>query len=346
MAALRAAIVGTGFIATKKHLPAFARIKDRCDLVAIVDVDEDAGRAAAAAFGIPHSYTDVGEMLEREQPDLVDICTPPRTHAPIALQAIEAGANVMIEKPMATSVQDCDAVIAAAGERGVQIAVGHSDLFYPPFIRARDLVRKGAIGTFTGMSIFLSTPVDYMTSREDHWAHKLPGGVIGESGPHVVYLTLAFINPIADVHALGTKLSPEYPWSRFEDYRLQLRGQQGVSSITSVYTTNEWAGEVEIWGTEGIIKLDLELMSLIKPGRKDLGRMTVAASGLKESVTLVADLGRTAVSVATKRYRNTHDHLIGGFVDSLLRGTPPPVTGQEGREAVRVMDEIAAQLGG
>ncbi|MFN2500332.1 MAG: hypothetical protein ABR557_14730, partial [Pyrinomonadaceae bacterium] len=46
------------------------------------------------------------------------------------------------------------------------------------------------------MRIMLSTPTDYMTSREDHWAHKLPGGVIGESGPHIVYMTLAFINPI------------------------------------------------------------------------------------------------------------------------------------------------------
>lgn len=340
---LRAAVVGTGFIATKKHLPALQRVSDRAELVAIVDVDAAAATRAGAGTSA-RAYTDVQAMLEKEHPDFVDICTPPRTHADIAVQCLEAGANVMVEKPMATSVEDCDRILRAAEANERVVSVGHSDLFYPPFIRARKMVREGAIGRFTGMSIFLSTPVDYMTSQESHWAHGLPGGVIGESGPHVVYLTLAFIPEIIDTQVLGTKVLPEFPWSRFEDYRIQLRGENGVSSITSVYSTDEWAGQVEIWGTDGILKLDLELMSVVRPARKNLDRRTVATSGLRESATLVTDLGRTAAAVLGKKYRNTHDYLIGGFVDALINGTAPPVSGAEGREAVRVMQEIAHSL--
>jgi predicted dehydrogenase len=101
-----------------------------------------------------------------------------------------------------------------------------------------------------------------------------------------------------------------------------------------------------LWGTEGILKLDLELMSLVRPGRKTLGRGTVAGSGLREAGSIVRDLARTAGQVVTRRYRNTHDHLIAGFVDAIRFDRPPPVPGEEGREAVRVMDLIAERLGG
>src|SRR5256885_13239843 len=102
-------------------------------------------------------------------------------------------------------------------------------------MKARELVAEGRIGTLRGMRIFLSTPTDYITSNPEHWANKLPGGVIGETGPHIVYMTLAFINPIVDVHAAGRKLLPEYPWSPYEDYRIDLAGETATASIILTY---------------------------------------------------------------------------------------------------------------
>jgi predicted dehydrogenase len=84
---------------------------------------------------------------------------------------------------MATSVAECDEIIAAADKANRCVSVAHSDLFYPSFTKAQQMVESGAIGKFRGMRIFLSTPIDYITSKPDHWAHKLPGGVLGETGP-------------------------------------------------------------------------------------------------------------------------------------------------------------------
>lgn len=343
MPKLRAGVVGTGFIATKKHIPSWSRESDRVELVAIADVNGEAAAKAAGTFGIPASYSSLGDMLASERLDVIDICTPPRTHASVALEALAAGCHVMIEKPMATTVEECDQVIAAAAGAGRQICVAHSDLFYPPFMRARAAVDEGKIGTFRGMRVFLSTPIDYMTSNEDHWANKLPGGVIGESGPHVVYMALAFVNPIREVRAHATK-QLAYPWSPYEDYRIDLVGDQGTCSVTSVYTTEEWAGQVDIWGSTGLMKLDLELMSLVEQGRKSLDRKQVALSGIRESAALLASIARTAGAALTHRYRNTHDYLIQGFVDSIVGLGPPPVSGEDGREAVRVMNIITDQL--
>jgi predicted dehydrogenase len=253
------------------------------------------------------------------------------------------GCHVLIEKPMALNVSECEEIIAASRRHNVKICVAHSDLFYPPFLRARELVAQGAIGDFMGMRIFLSTPTDYMTSREDHWAHRLPGGVIGETGPHVVYMTLAFINPIQEVKVHALKSLP-YRWSAFEDYRIDLVGEKATSTITSIYTTDQWAAQVDIWGTEGMLKLDLELMSLVKYRRDTLSPWRVAASGLSESVQLVRDTVRTGAQVLLGRFKKTHDILIEQFIDSILHDTPSPVPAEEGREAVRVMNLIVEQL--
>jgi predicted dehydrogenase len=343
VARLKAAIVGTGLIATKKHLPAFARLKESCDVVAVCDVSQDVARKIAAEYGIPNAYGDLGAMLTEQKPDLVDICTPPKTHAEVALKSIAGGANVLIEKPMAMDVDECDRIIRAAEEARRKICVAHSDLFYPSFLEMRKSVESGEIGEFMGMRVFLSTPVDYITSKQDHWAHKLPGGVIGETGPHVVYMTLAFIRPVREVRVVATKRL-DYPWSPYEDYRIELVGEKAVSSITSVYTTDQWAAQVDVWGTRGLLTADLELMYVTRSHRTSLRPAHVAASGLRESFEVARDTVGTGLKVLGGRFQRTHDLLIAEFVRSVLEGRDSPVTGDEGREAVRVMNLIVERI--
>ena len=345
MAKLRAAVVGAGFIAAKKHIPALRKQGKWVELTAICDLDGRTAEELAQRFSIPRYYTDLTDMLSAEKPDFVNICTPPQSHSAVAMQAMKEGAHVFIEKPMATTLSDSDEIIRASEKYKVKVCVGHTDLFYPPFLKARELVAQGRIGEFMGMRIFLSTPTDYMSSREDHWAHRLPGGVIGETGPHTIYMTLAFINPIKEVNVHGLKRLP-YPWSAFEDYRIDLIGEQAVSSVTSVYTTNQWSAQVDIWGTSGMLKLDLETMSLVQYRRTSLSPRSVAISGLAEPIQMLKDTVWNGVRFLSRRFKSTHDILMEKFAHSILQDRTPPVTAEEGREAVRVMGLIADQLNG
>jgi predicted dehydrogenase len=343
MSKVKAAVIGTGLIAGKKHIPAFLKHKSKVDLVALVDINREAAQRVASKFGIPRTYTDIAEMIAAEKPDLVDICTPPQTHVRLAVEAMRLGCNVLIEKPMALSVEECDQIVEAKEKYGVKVCVGHSDLFYYPFMEARELVSKGAIGEFRGMRIFLSTPTDYMTSQENHWAHKLPGGVIGESGPHVVYMTLAFINPVRRVTADAMKIL-DYPWSLYDDYRINLIGDKAISSISMIYTSDQWAARLDIMGSKGILTLDLEGMYLINNKRPTLKPVPVALSVLSESGQMVQNLLSKSVRVATGRYDNTHDIIVERFVESIANNTPSPVSAEEGREAVRVLNMIVDKL--
>jgi predicted dehydrogenase len=341
---VRAAIIGSGLIAGKKHIPAFLKLRGKAELVAICDLNLAAAKQVASQFGIPSTYNNIAEMLNTEKPDLVDICTPPQTHARLAIEAMRHGCHVLVEKPMALTVADCDQIVRASEEYGLKVCVGHSDLFYEPFIRARRMVADGAIGRVRGMRIFLSTPTDYMTSRPEHWAHKLPGGVIGETGPHIAYMTLAFIPRIRTVNVDALKVMNNYPWSSFEDYRINLIGDEAISSATVVYTTDEWAARVEVLGDKGFLMLDLESMNVLHYRRTELEAIPVGLSLLGESAQLARAFVSNAIRVATNRVRSTHEIIISQFVDSILSGSAPPVSAEEGREAVRVVNMVVENI--
>jgi len=343
---VRSVIIGSGLIAGKKHIPAFRKLRSKTELVAICDLNLAAAKEVADRFGIPRTYSDVGEMLNTEKPDLVDICTPPQTHTRLALEAMRHGCHVLVEKPMALTVADCDQIVQASEEYGLQVCVGHSDLFYEPFIKARRMVANGAIGRVSGMRIFLSTPTDYMTSRPEHWAHKLPGGVIGETGPHIVYMTLAFIPHIRNVSVDALKVMNNYPWSSFEDYRINLIGDDAISSATVVYTTDQWSAKVEVLGDKGFLMLDLESMNVLHYRRTELKPGPVGLSLLRESAQLAGALVSNSIRVATRRVRSTHEAIISQFADSILAGSEPPVSAEEGREAVRVLNMVVENIEG
>src|SRR5687767_6152470 len=98
MTSKRVAIIGTGGI-SGAHVAAWSHNADRVEPVAAVDIDKDRVTGFAAKHEIPRTYTDSGEMLAAEKPDIVSICTPPAFHFPIIKQALEAGAWVFCEKP-------------------------------------------------------------------------------------------------------------------------------------------------------------------------------------------------------------------------------------------------------
>jgi predicted dehydrogenase len=341
---LRVGVIGSGFIAKQKHVPAWKRMRRKAQVVALCDPNKQQAEELAHEHQIPKVYGDFQEMLRTEHLDAVDICSPPRTHSDIAIRSLEAGAHAMIEKPMAIGTEECDRIIAASRKTGRKICVAHSDLFYPSFLKARELVKQGAIGEFRGMRIFLSTPMEYITSKPDHWAHKLPGGVIGETGPHIIYMTLAFINPVCDVRVQSRKQLAQFPWSPYEDYRVELIGEKASSSVTLTYATNQWAVQLDLWGSDGHIKFDLETQTVVVHGRQDLKPVTLGLSAIKEAGQVLLGTADTSLSYATGRFENTHERLVREFVQSIQTDAPAPVTPEEGREAVRVMDLIVKQL--
>ena len=339
MKKLRIGIVGCGFIAKARHIPSYKRMKKSVDLCAVCDLNEKIAKETSKDFRIPGAYSNVSEMLSKEGLDMVDICVPPQVHAPVAVEAIEKGCHVIMEKPMALKTSDCDQMIDAARKHGVKLCVIHNKLFNPPFLKAKKLVADGAIGDFVGMRIFLSTPRWDMIDLKDHWYHKLPGGVIGETGPHMAYMSLAFLNDIRNVDVYAKNFLG-HPWAPFDEFRIELEGENGISSVALSYTRNCWAENVDILGTEAGLHLDLNNMLLIRHRLKELRYIPIARSSLSTISQMVGGLASNVFKVITGRQKIGTDIIIERFVDSVLNDSPPPVTGAEGRETVRVMEMV------
>jgi len=341
---LKVAIVGCGAVADKRHIPSFARLRDNVVIQSVCDKNEELAKKVALKYRIPRVYTNQTEMLAAEKLDIIDVCTPPQIHASIAVEALELGCHVLLEKPMALTVADCDKMIEAAHKSGRSLCVVHNVLFHPPLMRAMKLVAEGAIGKFIGMRILLADPKDEMIMREDYWIHKLPGGLIGETGPHPVYISLAFLNKVNSVDVYAKNFL-EHTWARFDEFRIELEGQVAMSSIAISYSGNRYAAEVEIFGTEGALYIDLHSMLVLRYGPKtSLSFGKLVSTSLSTVFQMLGGLLSNSFKVATGRFHLGHDNIIELFVDSLLNNTKPPVTGEDGREVVRVMEMIVDRL--
>lgn len=142
----RAAVIGCGGI-SRRHARGLRELPG-CELVAAADIRPENAAKLAGDFEIPRTYTDYRDLLERERPDLVAICTWPGTHAEITAAAAESGARgIICEKPMCLSLEEADAMIAVCERTGTRLAIAHHHRVAARNITARRLIAEGAVGT-------------------------------------------------------------------------------------------------------------------------------------------------------------------------------------------------------
>ncbi|SMH33167.1 Gfo/Idh/MocA family protein [Azospirillum agricola] len=149
MSPLRIAVIGAGVIG-KTHIDALAQLPD-ARLAAIADPSAEAG-ALAARHGVPH-HADYRALLEAGRPDGVIVATPNATHVPIGLACVERGIPVLIEKPIADTVEDAQRLTAAAERAGVPLLVGHHRRHNPILQTAREVIGRGDLGALVSATI-------------------------------------------------------------------------------------------------------------------------------------------------------------------------------------------------
>lgn len=143
---IRVAIVGTGNI-SQTHIQAYLTFPQRCKIVALVDIMPEKAEEKKARFGLDCDvYDDHLKILDRKDIDLVDVCTPPYVHAQISINAMRAGKNVVCEKPMAASLEECDAVLRTAQETGMMFSSIAQNRFRTPVKNLKALLDSGLAG--------------------------------------------------------------------------------------------------------------------------------------------------------------------------------------------------------
>lgn len=182
---IRYALVGAGNIAQVAVLPAFAHAKENSELVAIVSSDEEKRSELTARYGIEHAggYDELERLLEESRADAVYIAVPNHLHREYTERAARMGVHVLCEKPMATTVEDCQAMIDATQEAGVRLMIAYRLHFEAANLRAIDIVRSGRIGN----PLLLSATLTHWVETGDiRTRPEVGGGALFDIGTYCI----------------------------------------------------------------------------------------------------------------------------------------------------------------
>ena len=203
---LRVAIVGTGNIAAA-HAKGYKANAGEAEVVAVCDTDEHRATEFAAKHELGTVYTDLDTLLRVEQPDAVSICTPNYLHAPQTIRALEAGAHVLCEKPMATTLADAEAMRKAAEWTGRVLYIGFNHRFIGKFNLAKRLLDGGEYGRLLTARIALGHGMYERLSRMWFGQRELSGGgTLIDNGVHMIDMLRWYGGRVTEISAQAHRL--------------------------------------------------------------------------------------------------------------------------------------------
>ena len=257
---LRVALVGCGQIADA-HLGEIRRILC-ARAVAVCDQYLDLAKQAAARFGVPGVFTDLGKMLAEVRPDVLHVATPPHTHRPLALQALAAGVHVYVEKPFTVDVTEAEDVLAAAVAAKRLVCVGHDQLYDPAWQECRDLYQRGELGEVVHVDAVLgydlAGPYGRVTASDpDHWVHRLPGKFFHNTIAHALYKITDFLRdeePRIFATWFGALPGTDCP----TELRVFLQGADVTANLLSSSAIEPSQRVTRVYGTRRVVEVDLD----------------------------------------------------------------------------------------
>lgn len=279
--AARIGVVGTGWWATRAHLPAIVA-NPEAELVAIADPIDDKRDRAVAAFGPERAYRSHTEMLDGESLDGIVIAVPHMAHYQVAIDALEAGAHLMLEKPMVVEFDHAARLLAESTDRGLEIVVGYPYHYNQQVLAARDWIASGEIGELLYVHSLFASIVWELFRGDVHLVGDAVGFTITPTGtdtygdPAVSGGGQAIVQ-ITHSAALLLFITGLVPFDVFafmenQDLRVDLvdamavRFEGGcigtVGSTGSTVRTQEELLEYRLYGTEGHILFDLAASEL------------------------------------------------------------------------------------
>lgn len=276
---LGVALIGTGFMG-KCHAMAWQNVATvfggaRPRLEVLCDTSEEAAAHHAAQFGFARGTTDWQAAIEDPAVDVVSITTPNGLHRPMAEAALRAGKHVWLEKPMALTLADAEAMAEMAAQKPNQVTLlGYNYLRNPAFQAALQMIADGAIGTPTAFRGVYDE--DYCADPALPWSWRMTHaqgglGALGDLGCHLVSQMLALMGPVADVTAMTQIAIPQRPTAggpkpvENEDSALALlrfaSGAQGSFATSRVAHGRKCRLQWEVHGSKGTLVFDQEHMN-------------------------------------------------------------------------------------
>jgi len=317
---VRVAVIGCGLIAQRSHFPAYAAAPE-AEIAGVVSLIPEEAQNAVAHFGAQRILRSWEAAVADPDVDAIDICTPNYLHAPIAIAAARAGKHVCVEKPMATRLEDANAMVAAARENGVYLTVGHNLRFAPIFQTMRKAMQDGVIGRpFAARGVYMHAGPDESWGSTAQWfwdEATAGGGALLDMGIHMIDVMRWIIGRrVVEVSAmLSRHLKPTFA----DDTAFVLMRFDGdlVASVQAAWSARPSSDrELVIHGEEGNIAM----------GRSSGEPLVYNVRGADRPSRIVPDIPKTT----------DPDTPYLDFVRAIQQGREPQVTGEDGRDSLAI----------
>jgi predicted dehydrogenase len=257
MKILKWGFIGCGEVTEKKSGPAFSEVEGS-SVVAVMSRSEQRARTYAITHSIPKWYTDAQQLIDDPDVNAVYVATPPSSHATFAIMAMKAGKPVYVEKPLASSYEDCARVNSISERTGVPCFVAYYRRYLPYFLRVKQIVDDGLIGHVLSVQVRFSVPpreLDYNHPENLPWRLQpdiAGGGYFYDLAPHQLDLLQTMFGVILDAEGFSTNRGHLYQTE--DTVSACFRFENGLSgSGTWCFVAHESAREdrIEIVGDQG-----------------------------------------------------------------------------------------------
>lgn len=333
----KVAILGAGFI-TDIHMESYHRFVPDAEVVAVYARKQEKARAYAEKYGIASHYADLDAVINESGCEVVDICLPNYLHAEATIRAARAGKHVIIEKPLATTLEDADRMIKACSDAGVKLMYAEELCFAPKYERVRTMVGEGAVG-----DIYMLKQGEKHSGPHSDWFYDIDlagGGVLMDMGCHAFgwfSWMLGNAKPKSVMASMSTVFHKGR--TRGEDNSVVIvEYDNGVTAVAE----NSWAkhggmdDRSEVYGTGGVIYADLFM-----------GNAAVAYS--REGYGYAMEKADTtkgwSFPIFEEAFNQGYPHELRHFIECVREDKEPLVTGEMGRDVLEVIYAAYASAG-
>lgn len=333
----KVAVLGAGFI-TDIHMESYHRFVPDAEVVAVYARKQEKAKAFAEKYGIAQHYSDLDAVIQNSGCEVVDICLPNYLHAEATIKAAKAGKHVIIEKPLATTLEDADKMIQACKDAGVKLMYAEELCFAPKYERVRTMVKEGAVG-----DIYMLKQGEKHSGPHSDWFYDINlagGGVLMDMGCHAFgwfSWMLAGAKPKSVMASMSTVFHKGR--TRGEDNSVVIvEYDNGVTAVAE----NSWAkhggmdDRSEVYGTGGVIYADLFM-----------GNAAVAYS--REGYGYAMEKADTtkgwSFPIFEEAFNQGYPHELNHFIECVRENKAPLVTGELGRDVLEVIYAAYASAG-
>ena len=339
------AIVGCGII-SQTHLQALKKV-NAAKVVAVCDTDEEKAIAASKKWNVHHYYSDFSKMLSNEEICILSILTPPSSHAFLAIEAIKRGINVVIEKPLTMTTKEADSIIQVLARSKAKMTVVYHWLFGKAMLKTLSLISSQEIGDILHVDLKMVQPGkdDPMASDPNHWCHKTFGGRFGEMLPHPIYVLQSILGNNLQVMETMASKRGDIPWLTKDELRVIFQGEKGSGHLYVSLNAPRPLVNVDVYGTKQILKIDLTRQMVLKLGHATSGKLSQGKESIAEGLRLFVLTAKNSLEYSFRKVGEQGiSRFYTMFIDSIKKGTSPPVTPEMAYNTVRIVEEICTDI--